>query len=76
MTLSSSEALQLVRECIPKMKENKHVPEDFDLTNLCEKHVKVKNICRLWAGMGYIYDVSVKKEFHIIVKSLSDIFLF
>ena len=50
--------------------ENKHVPEDFDLHSLCEKDVIVKSICRLWAGMGYIYDVSVKREFHIIVKHI------
>ena len=51
------------------MIENKDVPKEFDL-NLCEKDVKVKSVCRLWAGMGYIYDVTVKRDFHIIVKHI------
>lgn len=69
MPLSSSEALRLARESLPKMIENKHVPDDFDL-NLCEKDVKVKSVCRLWAGMGYIYDINVRGDFHIIVKHI------
>mmetsp|Transcript_202 Transcript_202/g.351 ORF Transcript_202/g.351 Transcript_202/m.351 type:complete len:350 (+) Transcript_202:213-1262(+) len=69
MPLSSSEALRLARECIPKMRENKHIPAEFD-HNLCEKDVEVKSVCRLWAGMGYIYDVSIRGGFHIIVKHI------
>lgn len=70
MPLSSSEALRLARECIPKMMENKHIPDDFDVTNLCEKDLKVNSVCRLWAGMGYIYDVNIRGNAHIIVKHI------
>ena len=69
MPLSSSEALRLSRECVPKMIENEDLPADFDL-DLNERDLIVKDVCRLWAGMGYIYDVTIRGHYHFIVKHI------
>lgn len=70
MSLSRSEALRLARKCLPKMIQNKDIPEDFDLNDVKEKDLKVKNVCSLWAGMGYVYNIQIRGDFHIIVKHI------
>jgi len=69
MPLTSSEALRLAQECLPKMRENKHISEDLKLKS---KDLSIRNVCRLWAGMGFIYEITIKKkgDFHIIVKHI------
>jgi hypothetical protein len=52
------------------MIQNKDIPEDFDLNDVKEKDLKVKNVCSLWAGMGYVYNIQIRGDFHIIVKHI------
>jgi len=62
------EAARLARKCLPKMrKDNELIPKGIE-DNLVAEDVSVECLSRLWAGMGYIYDVTVKGKFHIIVK--------
>lgn len=61
MSVDRKEAARLALKCLAAMGSN----ED----NVAAKDVSVNNVCRLWAGMGYIYDVSVfGGKQHFIVK--------
>ena len=70
MTLSRPEATALARKCIPIMRQrsNLSIPPGLEYT-LTEQDITLRNMCRLWAGMGYIYNISFN-EYNIIVKRI------
>lgn len=70
MALTVEEAADLARQCIPLMRNRSKLPVPAGLENkLTHKDVDVQNMCRLWAGMGYIYKISFH-EYSIIVKRI------
>lgn len=70
--MNPKEATRLLRKCIPAMRQSgEPLPEELE-NNLRPSDVKVKSLCRLWAGMGHIYDVSLLGgQHHVIVKRVS-----
>jgi len=86
MGINRKEAARLARKCLPKILElwgdnasesNNH---NDRIQALSENDVVVKSLCRLWAGMGYIYQITVQlpspstssssgmETYHFIVK--------
>lgn len=88
MSINRKEAVRLARKCLPKILElsgnNDNAGESNDqndrIQTLSENDVAVKSLCRLWAGMGYIYQITVQlpspstssssgmEKYHFIVK--------
>jgi hypothetical protein len=64
MTLKRAEAAELVVKCLPKLGVDGSSADGVN-----QKDVSVNTVCRLWAGMGYIYDIKWKSH-HIIVKRI------
>jgi hypothetical protein len=71
MGLNSTEALRLTHKCIPYLRiAGNKIPSNLPLT---ENDLDIRNVCRLWAGMGYVYDISFLAsgdEYHFIVKRI------
>ncbi|KAL7536418.1 hypothetical protein ACHAXR_008470 [Thalassiosira sp. AJA248-18] len=83
MSINRTEATRLARECLPKLLEHESISSggqslsnDITASSLSETNVAVKSLCRLWAGMGYIYQVTINnlhpssnnKKYQFIVK--------
>mmetsp|Transcript_5812 Transcript_5812/g.13267 ORF Transcript_5812/g.13267 Transcript_5812/m.13267 type:complete len:369 (+) Transcript_5812:30-1136(+) len=66
MSINRTEATRLARICLPKLLQQQSVggsvsSNDTSIqTALSEDNVTIKSLCRLWAGMGYIYQVTVR----------------
>ncbi|KAL7524988.1 hypothetical protein ACHAWF_001163 [Thalassiosira exigua] len=70
MKLDRAEAVRLARRCLPAMLAERSVggegvpssslPNDAAIEALSEKDVSVESMCRLWAGMGCVYRVTVR----------------
>lgn len=66
MSVSRAEAARLARACLPKLLEHQTQTNGGDkkssasAVGLSEKDITVKSVCRLWAGMGYIYEVTAR----------------
>jgi hypothetical protein len=70
--MNPNEAARLARQCIPAMRRAGETIADDLENNLKASDVKVKSMCRLWAGMGYIYDVSLLGGRHrLVIKKVS-----
>ena len=75
---NSKEATRLANACLPKILEENGEDEKRKGVILSEKNVSIKNICRLWAGMGYIYQVTItlpssqkNKTYKFIIKHVT-----
>jgi len=78
MSINRSEAARLARECLPKIIQQepgggrRESLSNTIVESLSENNVAVKSICRLWAGMGYIYHVKIQlsdsRRYQFIVK--------
>ena len=58
MSINITEAIRLAKICLPKILST--ASSSVSLAELSEHNVQVKSICRLWAGMGYIYQIKVQ----------------
>ena len=58
MSIDSKEATRLANVCLPKILAENGEDEGEGVI-ISEQNVSIKNICRLWAGMGFIYQVTV-----------------
>jgi hypothetical protein len=63
MSINQTEATRLARICLPKIlahsNSNTGSDDDVPSTLLTDDAVSFKSLCRLWAGMGYIYQVTI-----------------
>ena len=59
MSINSKEATRLANACLPKILAENGEDEKREGVIISEENVSIKNICRLWAGMGYIYQVTI-----------------
>ncbi len=65
MSIDLTEATRLARICLPQILADSETAgeavDDATATTplLTDEHVSVKTLCRLWAGMGYIYQVTI-----------------
>ncbi|KAL9183376.1 hypothetical protein ACHAXT_005163 [Thalassiosira profunda] len=66
MSIDRPEALSLARICLPHLLSGTASAADADA--LTERDVSVKSLCRLWAGMGYIYQITIKNKHRFIAK--------
>ena len=61
--------LYLAQKCLP------HLVSDVDTTeadnNLESNDVKARQICRLWAGMGHIYQVTIHGNADFVIKHVA-----
>lgn len=63
MSIDRTEATRLSRICLPKILQQQLEERsgyNNDGMTLTEDNVTIKSLCRLWAGMGYIYQVTIK----------------
>lgn len=77
MSINRTEATRLARKCLSKLLSDEP-PGIIEETaaSLSENDVTVKSVCRLWAGMGYIYQIAInlnlpsstKSKYQFIVK--------
>ena len=65
MVLSQDQVVRLSNQVLPKLllllkrkKNNDHNGDEI-LEEVTSQHLKVKQLCRLWAGMGHIYLVTI-----------------
>jgi len=56
MSVNITEAVRLAKICLPKILST----ASSITAEISEHNVQVKSICRLWAGMGYIYQIKVQ----------------
>ena len=73
-TINRTEATRLARRCLPKIKHESsdgalETISDGTIETVSENNVTITSLCRLWAGMGYIYQVTITlptKKFFIV----------
>lgn len=61
-------AAALMRKCIPEAKRTARSAKEADRlekwsrTSSSSSSVEIRNLCRLWGGMGYVYEVSLSSD--------------
>eukprot|EP00581_Thalassiosira_minuscula_P010355 CAMPEP_0183707390 /NCGR_PEP_ID=MMETSP0737-20130205/3976_1 /TAXON_ID=385413 /ORGANISM="Thalassiosira miniscula, Strain CCMP1093" /LENGTH=381 /DNA_ID=CAMNT_0025935039 /DNA_START=34 /DNA_END=1179 /DNA_ORIENTATION=+ len=70
MGIDRSEATRIARLCLPKLIANAYASDgndeevggsiDFDVDSLSNQNVTSQSLCRLWAGMGHIYQLTIE----------------
>mmetsp|Transcript_8931 Transcript_8931/g.18923 ORF Transcript_8931/g.18923 Transcript_8931/m.18923 type:complete len:357 (-) Transcript_8931:220-1290(-) len=71
-------AKRLLRACVPALKceagEGSDTLKEEDFSPSSTTKIKSKNVCRLWGGKGYVYELSVPShDVSIIVKRVSPV---
>lgn len=84
MSINRAEATRLARICLPKILLSRRRQAETTTVDdapsssiekyeeVSENNIKVKSLCRLWAGMGYIYQVTItlssSQTYNFIIK--------
>jgi hypothetical protein len=75
--MDRNEAKRLLERCLPSLKsssdasdETANQLEGLLSSSSSSSKIKVKSLCRLWGGMGYVYNVSIG-DIEMIIKRVS-----
>ena len=58
MSINITEAIRLAKICLTKILST--ASSSSGTAEVSEHNIQVKSLCRLWAGMGYIYQINVQ----------------
>jgi hypothetical protein len=72
--MNRDQAKRLIQKCLPALKasgnDTENLENQLSSDGDVKNKIKVRNICRLWGGMGYVYSLSLADN-TIVVKRVS-----